>query len=168
MDIGIHEDCYTGLSEVTQFSWISMPRNLNAYPGRIKSLHFSACEWLCNRHPVTWNTPLEVEISMLRTELEDRSQDVRDRLCSSDSGYVSVRDEEDLDPLEQHPRIKLHGLGNISSTLQLGSFNSTSSTALQCTALNKSMWYLCKKKLFLSLSFFSFFFHSSSPFYNRN
>ena len=136
MDTGIHDDCYTGLSEITQFSWISIPRNLNAYPRRIKSLLFSACEWLCNRHPVTWNTPLEVEISMLRTELEDRSQDVRDRLCSSDSGYVSVRDEEDLDPLEQHPRIKLHGLGNLSSTLQLGSFHSTSSyNTLQCTVV---------------------------------
>ena len=35
-------------------------------------------------------------------------------------------------------------------------------------ALNKSMWYLCKKKTFLSLNFFSLFFHRSSPFYNRN
>ena len=104
-------------------------------PRRKKGLFlFSACEWLCNRHPVTWNTPLEVEISMLRTELEDRSQDVRDRLCSSDSGYVSVRDEEDLDPLEQHPRIKLHGLGNIiNTTTRLIPFH----LFLQYTALQK-------------------------------
>ena len=41
-------------------------------------------------------------------------------------------------------------------------------TARITIALNKSMWYLCKKKTFLSLNFFSLFFHRSSPFYNRN
>jgi len=73
-----------------------------------KSLYWSgnsgyeeACEWLCNRDPLTWLTPLETEISMLKTELENRSQDVRDRLWSSDSGYVSVRDEEEIDLPEQ-------------------------------------------------------------------
>ena len=46
---------------------------------------------------------------MLKTELENRSQDVRDRLWSSDSGYVSVRDEEEIDLPEQE--VSEYGLG---------------------------------------------------------
>ena len=68
-----------------------------------------ACEWLCHRDPLTWPTPLETEISMLKTELENRSQDVRDRLWSADSGYVSVRDEQEIG----QPELELteYGLG---------------------------------------------------------
>ena len=57
-----------------------------------------ACSWIFAREEETLDTPLEVEIRMLKSDLEIKEEEVRERIKSIDSGICMMGDgDDDLD-----------------------------------------------------------------------
>lgn len=67
-----------------------------------------ACNWLFERKEETLNTPLEIEISMFKADLDIKEDEVRERIQSIDSGICMAEDDEtnqvsiDSDELDEH------------------------------------------------------------------
>ena len=53
-----------------------------------------AVNWIFERNEKTLNTPLEIEVKMLKADLDMKNEESRERIMSIDSGICMVDDDE--------------------------------------------------------------------------